>query len=59
VEIDRYGGMKSEMKHIASEGVKVSGFPRNLWKGESMSRDAKRSMYEGTVVPTLPYGTEV
>jgi hypothetical protein len=51
--------MKSKMKHIVSEGGKVSGFPRNIWKGENMSRDAKRSIYEGTVVPTLPYGIEV
>jgi hypothetical protein len=36
--------MKSKMKHIVSEGGKVNGFPRNIWKGESMLRDAKISM---------------
>jgi hypothetical protein len=59
VDIDRDGVMKSEMKDRVTEGEKVSGVLRKIWNGEGMSRDAKRSMYEGIVVPTLLYGTEV
>jgi hypothetical protein len=42
-----------------TEGEKVGGVLKNTWKGEGMSRDADRSMYEGIVVPTLLYGSEV
>jgi hypothetical protein len=35
--IDRDGGMKSEMKHSVTEGEKVSGVLRKIWKGEGMS----------------------
>jgi hypothetical protein len=59
VDIDRYGGTKSEMKHEVTEGEKVSGVLKKIWKGEGMSRDAKRSMYEGIVVSMLLYGSEV
>ena len=59
MDIDRDGGMKSEMKHRVTEGEKVSGVLKKMWKGGGMSRDAKRSMYEGIVVPTLLYGSEV
>jgi hypothetical protein len=59
LDIDRDGGMKSKMKHRMTEGDKVSGVLKKIWKGEGMSKDAKRSMYEGIVVPTLLYGSEV
>jgi hypothetical protein len=59
VDIDRDGGMKSEMKHRASEGEKVSGVLRKMWKGEGLLIDAKRGMYEGIVAPLLLYGSEV
>ncbi|WP_440994895.1 hypothetical protein [Cysteiniphilum litorale] len=59
MDIDRDGGIKSEMKHRMTEGEKVCGVLKKMWKGEGMSRDAKRSMYEGIVVPTLLYGSEV
>jgi hypothetical protein len=59
VDIDRDGGMKSEMKHRVTEGEKDSGGLRKMWKGEGVSKYAKRSMYEGTVVSTLLYGSDV
>jgi hypothetical protein len=59
VNIDRDGGMKIEMKQRVSEGEKVSGVLRKMWKGEGLSIDRKRGMYEGIVVPTLLYGSEV
>jgi hypothetical protein len=55
VDINRDGSMKSEMKHRVTEGKKVSGVLRKIWKGEGMSRDARRSMYECMVEPTLLY----
>jgi hypothetical protein len=42
VDIDRDGRMKSKMKHIVTEGEKVSSVLKKIWKGEGMSRDAKR-----------------
>jgi hypothetical protein len=30
-----------------------------MWKGEGLSIDSKRGMYEGIVAPTLLYGSEV
>jgi hypothetical protein len=57
--VDRDGGVKSEMKHRVSKGEKFSGVLRKIWKGEGLSWDAKRSMYEGIVVTTLLYGSEV
>jgi hypothetical protein len=55
VDINRDGGMESEMKHRVTEGEKVSGVLRKMWQGEELTRDAKRSMYEGIVLPTLLY----
>jgi hypothetical protein len=34
-------------------------FLEEVWKGEGLSRNAKRGMYEGIVVPMLLYGNEV
>jgi hypothetical protein len=59
VDIDRDGDIKSEMKHRLSEGEKVSGVLRKMWKGEGVSIDSKRGMYENIVAPTLLYGSEV
>jgi hypothetical protein len=59
VDIDRDGGMRSEMKHRVTEGEKDSGVLRKMWKGEGLLKDAKISMYEGIVVSTLLYGSEV
>jgi hypothetical protein len=59
VDIDRDGGMKSEMKHRVSEGEKASGVLRKMSKGEVLSRDAKRGMYERIVTPTLLYSSEL
>jgi hypothetical protein len=58
VDIDRDGGMKSEMKHRLSEGEKVSGVLGKMWKGEGLSIYSKRGMYEGIVATTLLYGSE-
>jgi hypothetical protein len=41
VDIDRDGGMESEMKHRVSEEDKVSGDLRKMWKGEDLSIDSK------------------
>jgi hypothetical protein len=49
--------MKSEIKHRVSKGKQITGALRNIWKG--VSRDLKRSMYEGIVVQTLLYGSEM
>jgi hypothetical protein len=46
VDIDRDGGMKSEMKDRVSEGEKFSGVVRKMWKGEGLSIDSKRGMIE-------------
>jgi hypothetical protein len=59
VDNDRVGGMKCEMKHRVTEGEKVSGVLKKIWKRAGISRDAKRSMHEGIVVPRLMYGSEV
>jgi hypothetical protein len=59
VDNDRVGGMKSEMKHRVTEGLKVSGVLKNIWKRAGISKDAKRSMHEGIVVPKLLDGSEV
>jgi hypothetical protein len=32
MDIDRDGGMKSELKHRANERTKVNGVLRNIWK---------------------------
>jgi hypothetical protein len=42
-----------------TEGEKVSGVLRKMLKAERLSRDAKRSMCESIVVPTLLYGSKV
>jgi hypothetical protein len=42
VDIGRDGGIKSDMKHRETEGEKVSCVLRKMWKGEGLSRDAKR-----------------
>jgi hypothetical protein len=42
VDIDRDGGMKIELKHRVTEGEEVSCVPRNIWKGDGLSRDAKK-----------------
>jgi hypothetical protein len=47
------------MKHRVTEGEKVSGVLKKMWKGGGMSRDAKRSVYGSILVPTLLYGSEV
>jgi hypothetical protein len=36
INIYRNGGMKSEMKHRVTEGEKVSGVLRKIWKEEGM-----------------------
>jgi hypothetical protein len=59
VDIDRDDSMESDMKHRVTEGEKVSGVLRKMWKGEGLSKDDKRSMYEGIVMPALLYGSEV
>jgi hypothetical protein len=41
-----------------SDGKKVSGVFRKMWKGESLSIDAKKGMHEGIVAPILLYGSE-
>jgi (2Fe-2S) ferredoxin len=41
-----------------SEGEKVSGVLRKMWKGEGLSIDSKRGMYKGIVSPMLLYGSE-
>jgi hypothetical protein len=48
VDIDRDGGMKTEMKHRVSEGRKVSGVLRNIWKGKVVKR-VYREKNEGTI----------
>jgi hypothetical protein len=42
VDTDRDGGMEIQMKHGVTEGEKVSGVLKNIWRGEGMSRDANR-----------------
>jgi hypothetical protein len=59
VDSDRDGGMMREMKHRVAQGEKVSSVLRKIWKGEGLPTDAKRSMYEGRVLPTLLCGSEV
>jgi hypothetical protein len=54
-DIDRDGGMK----HRVTEGEKVNGVLWKIWKGEGVSNDAKRSMYESILVPTLLYDSGV
>jgi hypothetical protein len=41
VNVDRDGGMKSEMKYRASEEDKVSGVLRKMWKGQGLSIHSK------------------
>jgi hypothetical protein len=36
VDIDRDGPMKNEIKHKVSEGEKVTGVLRKIWKGAGM-----------------------
>jgi hypothetical protein len=36
VDIDRDGGIKSDMKHRVSEGEKVGSVLRKMWKGEGL-----------------------
>jgi hypothetical protein len=52
VDIEIDGGVKSVMKHCVIEGEKI-------WKGERMSKDTRRSLYEGILVLTLLYGSEL
>jgi hypothetical protein len=42
----RHGGIKSELKHVVSEGEKVSGVLKNVRKEEGITRDVKSDMYE-------------
>jgi hypothetical protein len=42
-----------------SDGKKVSGVLRKMWKREGLSRDAKRDKYKGILMPMQLYGSEV
>jgi hypothetical protein len=59
VDIEIDGGVKSVMKHCVIEGEKISSVLWKIWKGERMSKDTRRSLYEGILVLTLLYGSEL
>ena len=40
------------------EGRKVWGMMAKLWKGNMISREIKRDLYERIVIPTVVYGSE-
>jgi hypothetical protein len=42
-----------------TEGEKNSGVLKKIWNAKGMSGDAKISMYEGIVVSTLLYDSEM
>ena len=41
-----------------NEGCKVLGVMNGLFKCRTIGMDAKRSLYESVVVPTVLYGSE-
>jgi hypothetical protein len=59
MDIDRDGMIKSEVKHRASEGEKVSVVLKKMWKEDRLSRDAKRGMCEGIIAPIWLCGSIV
>ena len=52
------GSMEVEVGKKVVEGSKVLGAVKGVLKGRSMSMEAKRSIYEGVIVPTVTYGAE-
>ena len=52
------GSMEREVGYRLGEGSKVLGAVRGVMKGRSLSRNAKRCLYERVIVPTVTYGAE-
>lgn len=47
------GLMDAEVSHRVSEGAKILGELKNVWKERSLSGRVKMSVFEGRVVPTI------
>ena len=57
VELMENGGMKEEIEHRVSEGSRVTGGLREIFK-KGVSREVKMRLYESIFVPTVIYGCE-
>ena len=52
------GGVDEDVRQRVNEGCKVLGVMNGLFKCRTIGMDAKRSLYESVVVPTVLYGSE-
>ncbi len=52
------GGIDGEVKFRMNEVGKVWGGMKRIFKCRSLGRNAKRSLYEGVVIPAVLYGAE-
>ena len=50
--------MEAEWKHRVGEGRMAAGAWKNAWKRRKVTTEAKMSMYNGIIVPSVLYGTE-
>jgi hypothetical protein len=51
--------MEEEFNHRVTEVRKTAGVLKGVRKGRTLSMEAKMGMYNGIVVPTGMYGSEV
>ena len=58
IEVAANGRMEEELAHRVSEGMKVFGALKSIWKGRNVSIEAKVGMFESIVAPTVLYGCE-
>ena len=58
VDIAANGRMTEEIKHRVTEGMKMIGGLKRIWKERGVSKDMKLEMYNRIVVPTVLYGHE-
>ncbi len=56
--VDRSGGVEVEVCQRVNEGCKVLGACKRVFKSRSLHLNAKKTLNEGVIVPTVLYGAE-